>query len=62
MVRRIATVDQDGFIVVDEQHATNIPGLFAAGDVSTRFSEQIVVALGDGARAAISAYDYLLGR
>ncbi len=62
MVRRIAAVDADGFIVVDERHATTIPGLFAAGDVTTAFSEQIVIALGDGTRAAVSAYDYLLAQ
>lgn len=62
MVRHLTHVDRDGFIVVDEKYATKIPGLFATGDVSTRFSEQIMVALGDGTRAAVSAYDYLLTR
>lgn len=60
MVRRIVTVNQDGFIVVDAHQATTTQGLFAAGDVTTAFSEQIVMALGDGTRAAVSAYDYLL--
>jgi thioredoxin reductase len=60
MVRRIATVDEDGFIAVDAHQASTVPGLFAAGDVTTAFSEQIVMALGDGTRAAVSAYDYLL--
>lgn len=60
MVRRITPVDRDGFVIVDALHATKVPGLFAAGDVSTLFSEQITVALGDGTRAAASAYDYLL--
>lgn len=62
MVRRMAAVDQDGFILVDGQYATSVPGLFAAGDVCSMFSEHIVVALGDGTRAASSAYDYLLSR
>lgn len=62
MVRRIAAVDQDGFIVVDERHATNVAGLFAAGDATTRFGEHITVALGDGTRAAVSAYDFLLAQ
>lgn len=60
MVRRLVEVDHDGFIVVDEHHATSVPGVWAAGDVSTRFSEQLIVALGDGTRAAVSAYDFLL--
>lgn len=62
MVRRIATLDADGFIAVDERHATMVPGLFAAGDVTTSFSEQIVMALGDGTRAAVGVYDYLLAQ
>ena len=62
MVRRLATLDPDGFIHVDAHYATNIPGLFAAGDVSSVFSEHIIVALGDGTRAATSAYDYLLAQ
>jgi thioredoxin reductase len=62
IVRRIAQTDSDGFIWVDERNATTAPGLFAAGDVTTAFGEQIMNAIGDGARAALSAYDYLLAR
>lgn len=60
IVRRIAQTDADGFIWVDELNATTLPGLFAAGDVTTSFGEQILIAIGDGARAALSAYDYIL--
>lgn len=60
IVRRIARADPDGFILVDDRNATTTPGLFAAGDVTTAFGEQIMIAIGDGARAALSAYDYLL--
>jgi thioredoxin reductase (NADPH) len=60
IVRDIAQTDGDGFICVDERNATMTPGLFAAGDVTTAFGEQILIAIGDGARAAISSYDYLL--
>lgn len=60
MVRRVATLDAEGFIIVDSQHATTQPGLFAAGDVTSAWSEQVIVALGDGTRAAVSAYAYLL--
>lgn len=62
MVRRIVAIDPDGFIIVDKQWATSVAGLFAAGDVTTAFSEQIVMALGDGTRAAVSAYEYLLAQ
>jgi thioredoxin reductase len=60
IVHRIAQTDQDGFIWVDDRNATTTPGLFAAGDVTTAFGEQVMIAIGDGARAALSAYDYLL--
>ena len=60
MVRRIAQTDTDGFISVDDRNATTCPGLFAAGDVTTSFGEQHLIAIGEGARAALSAYDELL--
>jgi thioredoxin reductase len=60
IVRRIAKVDPDGFIWVDDQHMTSLSGLFAAGDVTTAFAEQILIAIGDGVRAAVSAYGYVL--
>lgn len=62
IVRRIAQVDPDGFIRVDDANATTLPGLFAAGDVTTAFGENIQIAIGDGARAAASAYEYILSR
>ncbi len=62
IVQPLAQTDDDGFIVVDQRNATTVPGLFAAGDVTTALVEQVLIALGDGARAAVSAYDYLLLR
>jgi thioredoxin reductase len=53
-------VTNNGVIMVDRTQATAVPGLFAAGDVTSAPGEQVLVAIGDGARAAISAYDYLL--
>lgn len=49
-------------VVVDCRSNTNIPGLFAAGDVTNGPDKQIVIAAGDGAKAALMAYDYLLHR
>jgi thioredoxin reductase len=60
IVQPFAQTDEDGFIVVDQRNATTVPGLFAAGDVTTALAEQVLIAIGDGARAAMSAYDYLL--
>ncbi len=61
-VQHLVRTDQDGFIWVDERMATTVPGIFAAGDVTTSFGEQVLIAIGDGARAALGAYDYLLMR
>ncbi|HEX6290069.1 MAG TPA: NAD(P)/FAD-dependent oxidoreductase [Herpetosiphonaceae bacterium] len=62
VVRALVKTDAHGFIVVDQHNATSAPGIFAAGDVTTTAAEQVMVAIGDGARAAISAYTYILSR
>ncbi|MET3662993.1 alkyl hydroperoxide reductase subunit F [Aquamicrobium ahrensii] len=49
-----------GEIVVDEHGATSIPGMFAAGDCTTAPYKQIVIAMGEGARASLAAFDYLI--
>ncbi len=49
-----------GEIVVDAGGHTNIPGVFAAGDCTTVPYKQIVIAAGDGSKAALSAFDYLI--
>ncbi|MAL98128.1 MAG: alkyl hydroperoxide reductase subunit F [Alteromonadaceae bacterium] len=49
-----------GEIIVDSRGATSLPGVFAAGDVTTVPYKQIVVATGDGAKAALSAFDHLI--
>jgi alkyl hydroperoxide reductase subunit F len=49
-----------GEIVVDHHGATSAPGVFAAGDVTTVPYKQIVIAAGDGAKAALGAFDYLI--
>jgi alkyl hydroperoxide reductase subunit F len=49
-----------GEILVDARGATNLPGVFAAGDATTVPFKQIVIAAGDGAKAALAAFDYLI--
>jgi NADH-dependent peroxiredoxin subunit F len=49
-----------GEIVVDAKCHTNVPGVFAAGDATTVPYKQIVIAAGEGAKAALSAFDYLI--
>jgi len=60
MVEGLASLDQQGRIIVDASNRTNVAGLFAAGDVTNCYAEQVLVAVGEGAKAALSAYDYLL--
>jgi len=47
-------------VVIDNRNRTNCLGLFAAGDVTDAFAEQVLIAVGEGAKAALSAYEYLL--
>ncbi len=56
------TVDLSRFgeIVVDAKGHTNVPGVFAAGDCTTVPYKQIVIAAGEGAKAALSAFDHLI--
>ncbi|SFW80416.1 alkyl hydroperoxide reductase subunit F [Pseudomonas sp. NFACC04-2] len=49
-----------GEIIVDARGETSIPGVFAAGDVTTVPYKQIVIAVGEGAKASLSAFDHLI--
>ena len=49
-----------GEIMVDAKGHTNVPGVFAAGDCTTVPYKQIVIAAGEGAKAALSAFDHLI--
>lgn len=60
MVKDMARMDELGRIVVDNACRTSVPGLFAAGDVTDSYAEQVLIAVGEGAKAALSAYEYLL--
>jgi alkyl hydroperoxide reductase subunit F len=53
-------LSKHGEIVVDARGATSVPGVFAAGDVTTVPFKQIVIAVGEGAKASLSAFDYLI--
>ena len=55
----VALNDQ-GEIITDKEFVTNVPGLFAAGDVTNCKNKQIIIAAGEGAAAALAAHDYLL--
>ncbi|PWN55244.1 alkyl hydroperoxide reductase subunit F [Abyssibacter profundi] len=49
-----------GEIVVDDRARTSMPGVFAAGDVTTTPYKQIIIAMGQGSTAALSAFDHLM--
>jgi len=52
-------LNEQGEIIIDQFKATSYPGLFAAGDVTTVPYKQTIICAGEGAIAALSAYDYL---
>lgn len=58
-VANVTELNKRGEVVVDEHNKTNVFGIFAAGDVTNVSQKQIIVAAGDGAKAALSAYEYL---
>lgn len=52
-------LDTSGYAVTDEKCATNIPGIYVAGDLKTKFAKQIVIAAAEGCIAALAAADYV---
>jgi len=60
IVAELVKLDERGRIIVDCANRTDVPGIFAAGDVTDTFAEQVLVAVGEGVKAALSAYEYLL--
>lgn len=59
-VKGLAELDEQGRVLIDNRNRTSCPGLFAAGDVTNAYAEQVLIAVGEGAKAALSAYEYLL--
>jgi len=59
-LRGTVELSRFGEIVVDARGATSVPGVFAAGDATTVPFKQIVIAAGDGAKAALAAFDHLI--
>ena len=55
------TLDEGGYVAAGEDCATNVPGVYAAGDTRTKRLRQIITAASDGAIAATSAVEYLRG-
>lgn len=49
-----------GEVVIDRNNNTNVPGIFAAGDVTDQKNKQIIISMGAGANAALNAFDYII--
>lgn len=59
-LKGVVELTKHGEIVVDARGQTSVPGVFAAGDVTTVPFKQIIIAAGDGAKAALGAFDHLI--
>ena len=60
LVKDLVPLTPQGEVMVNQDFMTNLPGLFAAGDVTHHPFKQIVIAVGDGAKAALAIQQYLL--
>jgi len=56
---RLTEKNAKGEIKVDQNLQTSVPGIFAAGDINDAWGEQIIIAAGEGAKAALAMSDYL---
>ncbi len=61
LVAHLVDVDEGGFIQIDEMNRTSRRGIYAAGDVTTAKSDQVLISMGEGAKAILAVYDDLLG-
>lgn len=59
-VKEIVGTNRFGEIIVDEKCRTNVPGIYAAGDVTTVPYKQIIVAMGEGAKAGLTSFEDLM--
>jgi alkyl hydroperoxide reductase subunit F len=59
-LRGTLALSKHGEIEIDARGATSVPGIFAAGDATTVPFKQIVIAMGEGAKASLAAFDYLV--
>jgi alkyl hydroperoxide reductase subunit F len=59
-LKGVVELSQYGEVIIDERGRTSEPGIFACGDVTTVPYKQIVIAMGEGAKASLAAFDHLL--
>jgi thioredoxin reductase (NADPH) len=61
MVKGLVRLDENGFVVTDDNMQTSVPGVFAAGDIRSKLFRQISTAVGEGAAASYAVERYLEG-
>lgn len=59
-LKGVVELSKHGEIIIDAKGQTSVPGVFAAGDATTVPFKQIIIAAGDGAKAALGAFDHLM--
>ena len=59
-VKNLVALNDLGEVIIDCSCRTDVEGFFGAGDVTTVPHKQIIISAGEGAKAALSAYDYLM--
>jgi thioredoxin reductase (NADPH) len=61
MVKGLIRLDENGFVMTDDNMQTSVPGVFAAGDIRSKLFRQISTAVGEGAAASYAVERYLEG-
>ncbi len=59
-LKGVVELNRHGEVVIDERCRTNVPGIYAAGDVTTVPYKQIIIAMGEGAKAGLSSFEDLM--
>lgn len=59
MIENLVKIDEGGQVIIDRMQMTSVAGIFAAGDITETPFKQIVIAAGEGAKAALAAFDYV---
>ena len=59
-LKGVIDLSPHGEVIIDQKGETSMPGVFAAGDCTTVPYKQIIIAMGEGAKASLSAFDYLI--
>lgn len=62
LVSHLVKLNEKGEIVINSDCSTSYPGIFAAGDVTNAFGKRIIIASGEGAKAALAARQYILAQ